>query len=549
MNFDLDEAKESALKHHLKVVNNRVGVLAVVGGAVVTVCLDYYFKITMDHVARGPFITVIVLATISLLIQFINRRQSRLATIFVYFYLYFDAFYALTFVFPLPSPYLMFVMILPLMMYLELGARWSFGTFSLYALATAVRFWQLGQLETKGFGLFIIFMIIDALFLYYMVNFLKIADDERQALELVSEQSELERSRLLTLVENLNDAVIACDEHFTVLVSNPQAQNILNLHEPLNGKNIDELITLTDAKNEKFKISALLAKNPQKYINVFSTYKFYYSENDYVNLYLAVSKIQHGQDNNSGYVLLLRDITKLKSLEDERNEFISIMSHELRTPVSIVEGGISLAQLFTKQGGMDDKVEQYLQKAHVQALMLAEIVNSLSTLVHSEQGGEKFKLKELDPKTIADRLKTTYQPQIEAKGLQTVVRTDANVPLIYTNEEYTFEILQNFITNAIKYTKKGAITIAIQRHGVDHVAFSVSDSGIGMSKSDLAHIFEKFWRSEDFRTRETSGTGLGLYITKKLASSIGAKITVDSVLDKGTTFTLIAPIHMSVDQE
>lgn len=545
MNFETP--KHSELKQHLNIVNNRIGVLVIVG-TVISVCtVDFLFKLTLVNVPLVPFAIAFAIVSLCWLTQIFNRTQNKVVTAVNYVTLNAVAFYALAFLFPLPSPYFFFVMVLPLLIYFDLGVKASYVCMTLWGVAMSVRFAEAGLIMTKSYILFLIYYATTISFFDYIVNFLKIANDERRALEKLSEQTELERRRLLTLVNNLNDAVIACDTEFNILVSNPQALKLLDEKDELVGKNINNLVTLTDAKGQKVKLSELLAKNPDKFINVFTSYKLYYTENDFVNLYIAVSKIQSGQDANSGYVLLLRDITKLKSLEDERDEFISIMSHELRTPVSIVEGGISLAQLFGKKGGMDTKAEQYLDKAHVQALMLAEIVNSLSTLVHSEQGGTKFSLKEVDPKTIADRLYTTYQPQIAAKGLKTVVQLDANLPLMYTNEEATFEILQNFLTNAIKYTKKGTVTLTISRKGEKHVAFAVTDSGIGMSKSDQEHVFDKFWRSENFQTRESGGTGLGLYITKKLASKIGAKIELKSELEKGTTFTLVMPLHGSIE--
>jgi signal transduction histidine kinase len=111
------------------------------------------------------------------------------------------------------------------------------------------------------------------------------------------------------------------------------------------------------------------------------------------------------------------------------------------------------------------------------------------------------------------------------------------LPALYTSRLYLQEILQNFITNAIKYTKTGGITLSAGnvRGGV---RFAVADTGIGINTSDLKKIFDKFFRSEDYRTRENSGTGLGLYVTQKLAKKVNAKIEVESKIDHGSTFYL-----------
>jgi signal transduction histidine kinase len=102
------------------------------------------------------------------------------------------------------------------------------------------------------------------------------------------------------------------------------------------------------------------------------------------------------------------------------------------------------------------------------------------------------------------------------------------------------EILQNFITNALKYTEKGSVVVGA-KPVKDGVLFTVSDTGIGISKSDQERVFDKFFRSEDFRTRATSGTGLGLYVTMKLARIVHAEVSLESELNHGSTFSIFIP--------
>ncbi|MBI4101239.1 hypothetical protein HY441_02085 [Candidatus Microgenomates bacterium] len=117
----------------------------------------------------------------------------------------------------------------------------------------------------------------------------------------------------------------------------------------------------------------------------------------------------------------------------------------------------------------------------------------------------------------------------------------SQAPPVLTSELYVHEILQNFISNAIKYTQHGSITLSAVAAEKGGVRFSVKDTGIGLSATDKKKIFQKFYRSEDFRTRKTRGTGLGLYITVKLAERINGKIWFDSQLNQGSTFYLEVP--------
>lgn len=111
---------------------------------------------------------------------------------------------------------------------------------------------------------------------------------------------------------------------------------------------------------------------------------------------------------------------------------------------------------------------------------------------------------------------------------------------IQSSELYLREILQNFITNALKYTREGSITVKAEPSS-NGIKFEVIDTGIGISKADQERVFDKFFRSEDFRTREANGTGLGLYVTMKLAHLIKAEVSVQSELDSGSTFIVDVP--------
>ncbi|MEP7205060.1 MAG: ATP-binding protein, partial [Candidatus Saccharibacteria bacterium] len=134
-----------------------------------------------------------------------------------------------------------------------------------------------------------------------------------------------------------------------------------------------------------------------------------------------------------------------------------------------------------------------------------------------------------------------YDKEATDKGLHLNLDIDGSLGHVYTSRLYLEEILQNFITNSLKYTRTGSVTIIVKRK-LDLVEFAVKDTGIGVSKSDQSKIFQKFYRSEDYRTRETSGTGLGLYVTAKLAHKIGVKIEFVSRLNHGSKFSFNLPV-------
>jgi signal transduction histidine kinase len=183
--------------------------------------------------------------------------------------------------------------------------------------------------------------------------------------------------------------------------------------------------------------------------------------------------------------------------------------------------------------------------AHDQIIYLAHMVNDLSTLSRAERGVADS-AEDIDVREMIIKLHKEYSKEADIKGLHLNLDLSATLGHVNASRLYLEEMLQNFITNAIKYTKTGTITITVKQK-LNLVTFSVKDSGIGISKSDQAKIFQKFFRSEDYRTRETSGTGLGLYVAAKLSHKIGTSIKLTSRLNHGSVFSFSLPVSRRKD--
>jgi two-component system phosphate regulon sensor histidine kinase PhoR len=242
-----------------------------------------------------------------------------------------------------------------------------------------------------------------------------------------------------------------------------------------------------------------------------------------------------------GYVILLRDITREKSLEEERDEFISVVSHELRTPIAISEGNIGNAEFIFEKSGIDNPaMKDALKQAHDQINFLSGMINDLATLSRAERGVLKVEVESINAHDLVNDLQGLYSHDAEAKGLSIQTDLDPELELLQSSKLYVREILQNFITNAIKYTVTGHITVGA-RAKKGGVEFFVSDTGVGISKADQDRVFDKFFRADNSKTRDVGGTGLGLYVTMKLVRLIHAEIDLQSELDKGSTFTIFIP--------
>ncbi len=350
----------------------------------------------------------------------------------------------------------------------------------------------------------------------------------------------LEYEQLESLINSMPDGVIATDENTNIMLYNGAALEVLDVNAIQRGDPIEKILKIFNDKSESLNTKDLITKIKTRYVS--RDYRLHYTDGSEANIYLSISPVHYGYTHKQtkGYVLIIRDISREKSLEEERDEFISVISHELRTPVTIAEGSIGNALYIVEKTGDLNQVKKSLQSAHQQALYLEDMINDLSTLSRAERGILEDSIEDINPHKLVESLLESYESEAKKKGLKLHADLDPNLVLLRNSKLYVQEILQNFITNAIKYTETGSVTI-VARNAVDGIEFSIEDTGIGISKSDQAHVFDKFFRADDSKTRQQPGTGLGLHVTRKLSQLAKAKISLQSELGKGSVFTVYFP--------
>jgi PAS domain S-box-containing protein len=355
-----------------------------------------------------------------------------------------------------------------------------------------------------------------------------------------SKEAELDHERLTSLVNSMADGVLAADKQMHIVLSNGAALNILDVNSTMRGRRLKDVLNLCDKNDQAVDVEQLVldTKTPTSSRDL----RLSYADGSTINLYLSIAPVHlgYGQADQQGYVVLLRDITREKSLEEERDEFISVVSHELRTPIAIAEGNVSNALFLLEKTTDITQLQDALRQTHDQIMFLAGLVNDLATLSRAERGKLAVEVEPIDVKVLMESLEANYSQDAKAKGLTLKTVVEPGIPKLASSKLYTREVLQNFITNALKYTERGTVTLSAEAADKG-VLFKVADTGIGLSKADQEKLFDKFFRSEDFRTRKTNGTGLGLYVTLKLARLLHAEIDVDSELNKGSTFSIYIP--------
>ncbi|SFQ06378.1 two-component system histidine kinase PnpS [Salibacterium halotolerans] len=239
-----------------------------------------------------------------------------------------------------------------------------------------------------------------------------------------------------------------------------------------------------------------------------------------------------------GIVLVLHDITELKKLEQVRKDFVANVSHELKTPVTSLKG-------FTEtllDGAMEDETarKQFLDIIWKEGDRLQGLISDLLELSHIEQEFFQLNWQEVNVTRTFDEVMELLYPSVRGKGLKLNSHKEEDL-MMDGDTARIKQILINLMNNAIAYTPENGTIRAEVRQEKDSIVFIVADSGIGISKEEWPRIFERFYRVDKDRSRNSGGTGLGLAIVKHLVEAHHGSIDVESAKHKGTIFTITFP--------
>lgn len=396
----------------------------------------------------------------------------------------------------------------------------------------------------RGTGIKLVTLLIAA---FVAERFTVVERGHRQRTMQLYTEVEGERQKLLTLINSIAEAVVAVDDEGKVTLYNAAALNLLNTNVDISGQEIQGLLPLKDPKGKQLDIIAesQRASGAGIYRNRDLTYA---TEQGVINVEVSVAPIKPSYSSigtrmaETGFILVLRDITRVKTLEEQRDEFVSVISHELKTPVAVAEANLSTALLDKYAPGNKEAVKM-LTEAHDKIVFLGELIKDLTALTKVEQQALKLNFEHVDAVQIAKEVVGDYEKEASDKGLKLKVEAKGKLPKLLSSEEFIREVLHNLISNGLKYTQKGSVTVYVEP-GVKNtsgVVFRVKDTGIGIGSSDQKKIYEKFYRAEDYHTKHIRGTGLGLYLVKKIVDRLNAKIWFESELGKGTTFFFELP--------
>ena len=236
-----------------------------------------------------------------------------------------------------------------------------------------------------------------------------------------------------------------------------------------------------------------------------------------------------------------RDVTKEREIDRAKTEFVSLASHQLRTPLSTISWYVQMV-LNGDAGEISTEQRDYLNEVYGGSRRMIELVNALLNVSRIELGTFAVEPEKVDITKISDEVVKEMKPQIKNKKINLDVYYDPKIDILQLDPSLIRIVFQNLISNAVKYTpEKGRVDLSIKKKEKE-ILVSVIDSGYGIPKKDHKKIFTKLFRADNVKEKDSTGTGLGLYITKSIVEQSGGKIWFESAKDKGTRFYFTIPI-------
>jgi PAS domain S-box-containing protein len=388
-----------------------------------------------------------------------------------------------------------------------------------------------------------------------------------------------ERDRLNVILENVSDPILVTDARTNIVLMNPEADRLFVVDENSGGAQARNQIQANDTRfttlisnfllrPELRQIERMTVVDPESGrhfpVEVASS-KILNQRGEPTAIVSVVHDLTHAEENER----LARELQQLNDqLEDrirratveleERNrrlewqsfelqkasrlksEFLANMSHELRTPINVILGYTSLMRerIYGELTGQQDEA---LLKTYQTSQHLLDLINDILDLSKIEAGKMPLHVERVLVDEVIEELSESLQPMLRSKSLSYHANIASDLPPIRTDRTKLKQVLLNLLSNGIKFTQQGSVSVAASGCGPDTVRITVADTGIGIPAEHIDAIFEDFRQIDQSHTREYGGTGLGLSITKKLLTLLGGTVTVESKWGEGTRFIIDLP--------
>ncbi|WP_232698034.1 cell wall metabolism sensor histidine kinase WalK [Brevibacillus daliensis] len=359
-------------------------------------------------------------------------------------------------------------------------------------------------------------------------------NDMTQRLKEAVLQEEEEREKLSQILTNMSDGVIATNRDGTIILVNRSAEDILEVKEK-------------DVLEQNRTIYDVLRLPPEEEMPLFAEgapllLEMMVSNREIVMLRVLITPLQQDSGKKGGIIAVLQDVTEQERTEQQRRNFVANVSHELRTPLTTIK---SYTEALI-DGAVDEPEvsNQFLRVTMNETERMIRLINDLLQLSRFDSQGVYLNRTHANLSGLLTYVSQRFAMQAEQKGITLFFTESGGLTNVYLDEDAITQVLDNLLSNAVKYTPDhGSITLKAYADQEKYRAYiTVTDTGIGIPKRDLRHIFERFYRVDKARSRNQGGTGLGLAIARELVEAHGGDIQITSEWNEGTEVTFWIPL-------
>jgi len=342
---------------------------------------------------------------------------------------------------------------------------------------------------------------------------------------------EIEKNKVAAVIQNLTDGLIMVDDQGRVALINQEAEKMLSVNKSsVIGRTLEGL----DGNYLK-KVSELFRANG----GVLDKKELVLTDGKEFVLELTTAVVVDTTGREMGKLIILRDITREKTIDRLKSDFVTIAAHQLRTPLSAIKWALNLV-LDGDLGKVDEKQAEVLRRGNQSNERMIVLINDLLNVARIEEGRFIYKPREISFKDLIEEAESELQRLIQEKNI--TVKIDAEDIVTLVDKEKMTLAVKNLIENAINYSpSEGVIFISLKKHS-DKLLFSIKDQGIGIPQKQQPLLFTRFFRGSNAMKTDTEGTGLGLFIVKNVIESHDGKIWFESEEGKGSTFYFELPI-------
>ncbi|MCK4752237.1 MAG: PAS domain S-box protein [Planctomycetes bacterium] len=358
----------------------------------------------------------------------------------------------------------------------------------------------------------------------------------------VARELHIAEERYRTIFENSAVAIMMADEQERIVSWNKFTEDLLGMDkEDLYMKPLESLYP--EDEWEKIRTYDVKGSGMRHHLET----KMVKKNEEIIDIDVSLSVLKDADGNVTGSIGIIRDITERKQAEEKvreamttKSQFISMVSHELRTPLAIMKEDLAIV-LDGAAGKINADQRHFLETAEKNLSRLVRLINNVLDFQKLGAGKMEFAMEEYDINDAIRDVHETMVSSVEKKGVGFVLNLDDTLPKLRFDRDKIIQVLTNLVSNAMKFTDEGSITISSHIIG-NVIKISVSDTGCGIKQEDLPKLFHKFEQLAGEGSRKTGGSGLGLAISKEIVEEHGGKIWAESVVDKGTTVDFLLPV-------